>query len=64
MSADVDIAVMEQELRISSAETAKKQIALRMAQRERDNGRDREHIALQDAEIKKSQAEIERLRKL
>ncbi len=52
---------MEQELRISSAETAKKQIALRMLQRERDNKRDADHIGLQDAEIKKAQAEIERL---
>lgn len=62
MISDVEIAVMEQEIRLSQAETVKKQVSLRIAQRERDNQRDRDHLGLQDAEIEKARAEIARLR--
>ena len=59
-----EIAILEQEEKIANAEAAKKQIALRIAKRKRDNRNDEEHLSLQDETIEKAQAEIKRLQAL
>ncbi len=64
MTEETEIAILEQEEKVCNAEAAKKQIALRIAKRKRDNKRDEEHLSLQDETISKAQAEISRLRAL
>lgn len=59
----INIMIMEEEIKISGAEHAKKTILLRIAKRKSEMARDEEHITLQDKVIEQARADIERHRK-
>lgn len=60
-SENLSIKILEEEGRVLNAQAAKKSIQIRVAKRERDNERDNEHIAQQDAIITKSNEAVKAL---
>lgn len=58
-----NILVMEQEEKISACQHAKVSIRRRIAEKENAIIDEKESLALQDVEIEKAQAEIDRLKK-